>query len=64
MVLVPAVFVPKGKRFEALLAEAGSVKKVTPGLTAAFRDPAVRMAHAWELAAVVAIIVLMVTKPF
>jgi hypothetical protein len=64
IVLIPTVFVPKGKRFERVLAEATGQGSVTPELTAAFRDRAVRWAHRWEIAVVIAIIVLMVTKPF
>ena len=62
--LVPAVFLPKGKQFDRLLVEATKRGEVTPELKAAFADRAVRRAHIWEIGVVVAIIVLMVTKPF
>jgi uncharacterized membrane protein len=64
IVLVPTVFLPKGKRLDGLMAEATSQERVTPELTAALRDPAVRLAHRVELGAVVLVIALMVTKPF
>ncbi len=62
--LVPLVFLPKGKIFESALEGAVDAHEVTPELTAAFHDPAVDAAHAYELVAVAVIILLMVTKPF
>jgi uncharacterized membrane protein len=62
--LVPIVFVPRGRVFERALAEARQRGEVTPELTAAFHDPAVSIARNAELVAVVVIIGLMVTKPF
>jgi len=63
--LVPTVFLPRGKRFEAALEEARSTgDAVTPALDEALRDPAVALARRIELAVVTLIIVLMVTKPF
>lgn len=38
--------------------------QVTPELRAAFADPVVEAAHLYELAGVVLIVILMVTKPF
>jgi hypothetical protein len=62
--IVPLVFVPRGKVFEAALASAEGTGRVTPELTAAFRDPVVATARRYELAVVAFVIVLMVTKPF
>jgi hypothetical protein len=62
--LVPSVFIPRGKVFGALLEEANKVDRVTERLAAALRDPVVRLAHIYEIAALVVIIFLMVTKPF
>ena len=63
--LVPTVFLPRGRRFEAALEEARSGgTTVTPALTEALRDPAVALARRVELAVVALIIVLMVLKPF
>lgn len=63
MALVPTVFLPRGRIFEAALEEAIAAGKVTDKLSAAFRDPLVRAAHVWELVAIVAIIWLMIAKP-
>jgi Predicted integral membrane protein (DUF2269) len=62
--LVPLVFLPRGKVFDAALIDAEATGAVTPALTAAFRDPAVAAARWYELAIVAFIILLMVTKPF
>ena len=62
-VLVPTVFVPRGKVFAALT-EARSQGVITPALTEAFRDPAVALARSAEAAIVAIIIVSMVVKPF
>lgn len=62
--LIPLVFLPRGRRFRAALEEARAAGQVTPRLAAAFGDRAVAVAHAYEWAAVVAITYLMVAKPF
>jgi Predicted integral membrane protein (DUF2269) len=62
--LVPLVFLPRGRVFEAALAEAVAAGGVTPGLRAAFADPLVNTARWYERIVVAVIIVLMVTKPF
>lgn len=62
--LVPTVFLPRGRVFERALAEAKLRGAVTPELSAAFHDPAVAIARNVELVIVVAIIGLMVLKPF
>jgi hypothetical protein len=63
-VLVPTVFLPRGKVFEGALEDAKQRGEVTPGLHTALRDPAVRNARAAELVVIAVILVLMVTKPF
>ena len=63
-VLVPTVFLPHGKVFDAALEDAERRGEVTPELRTALRDPAVRNARALELVTVAIIITLMVTKPF
>jgi Predicted integral membrane protein (DUF2269) len=63
-VLVPTVFLPRGKVFEGALADARQRGEVTPELRSALRDPAVRNARAAELVVVAIILALMVTKPF
>jgi hypothetical protein len=62
--LVPLVFLPRGKVFEAAMASARAAGTVTPELRAAFRDPAVAFAHRYELGAVTVVVALMVLKPF
>ena len=62
--VIPLVFLPRGKVFAASLAEATAAGHVTPALTDGFRDRVVLAAHLYELAAIVAVFVLMITKPF
>ncbi len=62
--IVPLVFLPRGKVFEAALEAALEAGRVTPELTAAFRDPAVAMARRYELLVVAFVVVLMVAQPF
>ena len=67
LTLVPLilwVFLPRGRVFEGALRDALAEGRVTPALRAAFADPVVAAAHAWELIAIVLVIALMVTKPF
>jgi hypothetical protein len=62
--LVPLVFLPRGRVFEAALREATERGEVTPALSAAFRDPAVRLARVYEGAVIAVVLTLMVVKPF
>jgi hypothetical protein len=62
--LIPLVFLPRGQRFALALEDARARGAVTPELTAAFHDRVVFAAHVYELLMVLAIVVLMVTKPF
>ena len=62
--LVPLVFLPRGKVFEAALGDAVTVGEVTPALRAAFADRAVAGARWYERIVVAVVIILMVTKPF
>jgi hypothetical protein len=64
LVLVPTVFLPRGGRFAAALAEAHRRGEVTPALRAAFADPVTKAAHAYEVGVVVVVLVLMIAKPF
>ncbi len=61
---VPLIFLPRGKRFRAALQEALAKGQITPELRAHLDDPVVRIAHAYELVSMVAIMYLMVFKPF
>ena len=62
--VIPIVFLPRGRVFAAALDEATGLGTVTPALTAAFRDPVVFAAHAYELTVILVVFVLMITKPF
>jgi hypothetical protein len=62
--LIVWIFLPRGRVFERAFRDARGEGRVTPALTAAFADPVVAAAHAWELTVIGLIIVLMVTKPF
>jgi hypothetical protein len=64
ILLVPTVFVPKGRIFGAALDDSVVLGRPTPDLVAAFNDPVSRVAHYVELTVVVAVLVLMIAKPF
>ena len=61
--LVPTIFLPRGRRFGAALEHTRAVGTVTPELRAAFADPVVAAAHTYEALAVAIIVALMVLKP-
>jgi hypothetical protein len=61
--LVPLVFIPRGRVFEAAMSNARAEGVVTPDLRAAWHDPAVTFARRYELVAMALIIALMVLKP-
>lgn len=63
-VIVPLVFLPRGRVFAAAMADATARGEVTPELVTAWRDPVVRAAHVYELVVVSVVFVLMVAKPF
>jgi hypothetical protein len=64
LVSIPTIFLPRGRVFEAEMAAARTAGEVTPGLRAAWADPAVAMARRYELVTIVIIVALMVLKPF
>ena len=64
VLVVPTIFLPRGKLFEAALQDAVDQGRVTQQLTASFNDPVVRLAHRWEEISLLAIIILMIAKPF
>jgi hypothetical protein len=64
MPLIPLVFLPRGRIFELALTDAVERGEVTPALTSALEDRAVRATRVYEWFMVTAVIVLMVTKPF
>lgn len=64
MPLVPLIFLPRGRVFEAALDDARGRGSVTPELTTAFHDPRVAFARTYEVVVVSVIVALMVLKPF
>jgi hypothetical protein len=64
MLLVPTVFIPRGKRFGEVLDQAYAAGSVTPALRAAMHDPVVYAGHVYENVAILVVIFLMVTKRF
>jgi uncharacterized membrane protein len=64
LLLVPLVFVPRGKKFEAILADALNRDQFTQELRAAQLDPVVRFGHTFEIVGIILIVFLMVVKPF
>jgi hypothetical protein len=63
LVLVPAVFIPRGRAFDAAMADARAKGIVTPAIRAAWADRAVAFARRYEVAAIAVIVALMVLKP-
>ena len=61
---VHLIFLPRGKLFRAALENALAKGQMTPELRAHLDDPVVRIAHTYELVSMVAIMYLMVFKPF
>ena len=64
LVMIPAIFIPRGRVFEAAMTDARARGVITPELRSAWADPAVAWARRYELASIVVIVVLMVLKPF
>lgn len=62
--LIVFVFLPAGRRFDSELAAARERGSVTTELQSAFRNPAVRAAHVYEVVNLGVIIYLMIAKPF
>jgi hypothetical protein len=62
--LVPLVFIPRGRIFEAEMGAALQAGEVTRGLRRAWADPAVSLARRYELLSTFLIVMLMVLKPF
>lgn len=64
LLIVPFVFIPRGKRFEIVLQDALAEGRITPELRATMEDKVVKLAHLYEEVSVVIIVALMVFKPF
>ena len=63
-VIIPTVFIPRGKIFDPILQDALTKGEITPELRAAMNDNAVKLAHIFEAVALIIITALMVFKPF
>ncbi len=61
---VPLIFLPRGKVYDKLLAEAIVKGEVTRELKDHLDDKVVKAAHLFEIAMLVFIVILMVFKPF
>ena len=64
LVIVPTVFLPRGKKFAVVLEEALAKGQMTPELRLHLEDPVVKAAHWYELISMPLIVFLMVFKPF
>jgi uncharacterized membrane protein len=64
IVIVPTVFLPRGKKFEAALQDAKKEGKFTPNLRNIMDDRVVRFFHGLEIFLILVIVALMVFKPF
>jgi uncharacterized membrane protein len=64
LVIIPTVFIPRGKKFDPVLQDALRRGEITPELRAALNDRTVMLAHRYEEIAVILIAALMVLKPF
>ena len=62
--MVPMIFVPRGKIYDRLLQEALARDEITQELRAHLDDGVVKTAHFLEMFLVVVIVILMVFKPF
>jgi len=64
LVIVPTIFLPRGKKFDVVLKEALAKGQMTPELRLSLEDPVVKAAHWYELISMPLIVFLMVFKPF
>ena len=64
LLIVPTVFIPRGKKFEPVLQAALVEGRMTAELRSALEDKVVKLAHLYEEVAVVMVVGLMVFKPF
>ncbi len=63
-VIIPTVFIPRGKKYEPVLQAALAKGVITPELQSAMNDSVVSLAHLYEEIALMIITALMVFKPF
>jgi hypothetical protein len=62
--VIVLVFLPKGRVYQAALAEAESRGELTERLRRAIADPAVQAARGYEMLMIAVLVFLMVAKPF
>ena len=60
---VPLIFLPRGRIYETLLADAIQKGTITPELKGHLDDPVVKAAHQFEIGMLILIVILMVFKP-
>jgi hypothetical protein len=64
ILLVVLVFIPRGRQFATILADAKSKREITPALRDEDRNSIVVWAHRWENIATGLVLILMIAKPF
>ena len=64
LLIVPTVFIPRGKKFSVILETALAKGEITLELRAAIDDRVVKLAHLYEEVSLVIVVALMVLKPF
>jgi uncharacterized membrane protein len=64
LLMVPTVFIPRGKKFAAILGAALAKGEMTLELRSAMDDRVVKLAHFYEEISLVVVVALMVLKPF
>jgi hypothetical protein len=62
--LIVFIFIPRDKVYAAALEESKTRGEITPALRATFSDPVLVWGHRWENFAGLAVIFLMIVKPF
>lgn len=64
LLMVPLIYLPRGRLFDQVLQEALAAGEMTPALTAVLGDPVLRWALRAEQFGLLVILALMVLKPF
>ena len=64
LLMVPLYFLPSGKRFDAVLTAALEQGTMSAELRREIQNPVTRAVHVVELALVIAVVILMVFRPF
>ena len=64
LVLVPTIKIPHGKNFEQVLQTAMMDGQISPELNTAMNDKVIKLVYLYEEVSLIAIVALMVLKPF